>query len=65
MRLVIDCRQVNKLKRNPGKNVVLPVCQKAGQRMGIQPVLDGIAFDLKTQVCSLGVLVDSFLNLDA
>ena len=37
-------------------------CADQGIRM--QPVLDGDTLPLKTQVCSLGMLLDSSLSLD-
>lgn len=42
------------------------VNQKEDQGIGFHPVLDGVVrLTLKTQVCSLGVFLDSFLCLDA
>ena len=61
----MDWMRANKLKLNPDKTEVLLVSQKADQGIGIQLVLDGVTLPLKTQVCSLGVLLDSALSLDA
>ncbi|XP_062825481.1 uncharacterized protein LOC134295910 [Anolis carolinensis] len=43
---------------------VLLVSRKAEQGIGLQPVLDGVALLLKTQVRSLRVLLDSSLSLE-
>uniref|UniRef100_A0A803TQ40 Reverse transcriptase domain-containing protein n=1 Tax=Anolis carolinensis TaxID=28377 RepID=A0A803TQ40_ANOCA len=51
---VSDWMWANKLKLNPDKTEVLLVSRKAEQGIGLQPVLDGVALPLKTQVCSLG-----------
>uniref|UniRef100_A0A803SZA6 Reverse transcriptase domain-containing protein n=1 Tax=Anolis carolinensis TaxID=28377 RepID=A0A803SZA6_ANOCA len=61
---VSDWTRVNKLKLNPEKTEVLLVSRKAEQGIGLQPVLDGVALPLKTQVRSLGVLLDSLLSLE-
>ena len=47
------------MKLNPGKTEVFFISQK----IGIQPVLDGVILPLKTQ--SFWVLLDTFLSLDA
>ena len=62
---VMVCMRANKLKINPDKTEVLLVSQKADEGIGILPVLDGVTLPLKTQVCSLCVLLDSSLSLDA
>ena len=49
--------RVNKLKINSDKMELLLVSRKSNQ--------DKVIFSLKTQLCSLGVLLDSSLNLDA
>ena len=41
------------------------VNQKADQGIGVQPVLDGVTLPLKTQVHSLGVLLDLSLRVDS
>uniref|UniRef100_A0A803SN06 Reverse transcriptase domain-containing protein n=1 Tax=Anolis carolinensis TaxID=28377 RepID=A0A803SN06_ANOCA len=61
---VSDWMRANKLKLNPDKTEVLLVSRKAEQGIGLQPVLDGVALPLKTQVRSLGVLLDSSLSLE-
>uniref|UniRef100_A0A803TXA5 Reverse transcriptase domain-containing protein n=1 Tax=Anolis carolinensis TaxID=28377 RepID=A0A803TXA5_ANOCA len=62
---VSDWMGSNKLKLNPDKIEVLLVSRKAEQGIGLQPVLDGVTLPLKTQVCSLGVLLlDSSLSLE-
>ena len=58
-------RRANKLKFNPDKTEVLLFIQKADEGIGILPVLDGVTLPLKTQVHSLGMLLDSSLSLDA
>ena len=60
----MDWMRANKLKLNPDKTDVFLVSRKADQGIGIQPVLNGVAHPLKTQMCSLGVLLDSSLSLD-
>uniref|UniRef100_A0A803TWJ5 Reverse transcriptase domain-containing protein n=1 Tax=Anolis carolinensis TaxID=28377 RepID=A0A803TWJ5_ANOCA len=61
---VSDWMRANKLKLNPDKTEVLLVSHKAEQGTGLQPVLDGVTLPLKTQVHSLGVLLDSSLSLE-
>uniref|UniRef100_A0A803TP95 Reverse transcriptase domain-containing protein n=1 Tax=Anolis carolinensis TaxID=28377 RepID=A0A803TP95_ANOCA len=61
---VSDWMRANKLKLNPDKTEVLLVSRRAEQGIGLQPVLDGVALPLKTQVRSLGVLLDSSLSLE-
>uniref|UniRef100_A0A803TFX4 Reverse transcriptase domain-containing protein n=1 Tax=Anolis carolinensis TaxID=28377 RepID=A0A803TFX4_ANOCA len=61
---VSDWMRANKLKLNPDKTEVLLVSRKAEQGIGLQPVVDGVALPLKTQVRSLGVLLDSSLSLE-
>uniref|UniRef100_A0A803TE01 ribonuclease H n=1 Tax=Anolis carolinensis TaxID=28377 RepID=A0A803TE01_ANOCA len=61
---VLDWMRANKLKLNPDKTEVLLVSRKAEQGIGLQPVLDGVALPLKTQVRSLGVILDSLLSLE-
>ena len=41
------------------------VNQKADYGIGIQPMLDRVTPLLKTQACSLAILLDSSLSLDA
>nr|XP_060621478.1 uncharacterized protein LOC132768982 [Anolis sagrei ordinatus]XP_060621479.1 uncharacterized protein LOC132768982 [Anolis sagrei ordinatus]XP_060621480.1 uncharacterized protein LOC132768982 [Anolis sagrei ordinatus] len=55
----------NKLKINPDKTEVLLVDRKPDWGVGWQPVLDGVTLPLKSQVRSLGVLLDSSLTLEA
>uniref|UniRef100_A0A803T8P4 Reverse transcriptase domain-containing protein n=1 Tax=Anolis carolinensis TaxID=28377 RepID=A0A803T8P4_ANOCA len=62
---VMDWMRVNKLKLNPDKTEVLQVSRAADRGIGWQPALDRVALPLKTQVRSLGVLLDSALTLDA
>uniref|UniRef100_A0A803SYC2 Reverse transcriptase domain-containing protein n=1 Tax=Anolis carolinensis TaxID=28377 RepID=A0A803SYC2_ANOCA len=63
---VMGWMRVNKLKLNPVKTEVLQVNCKSDRGIGWQPVLDGVALPLKAQVhCSLGVLLDSGLTLEA
>uniref|UniRef100_A0A803T4E3 Reverse transcriptase domain-containing protein n=1 Tax=Anolis carolinensis TaxID=28377 RepID=A0A803T4E3_ANOCA len=61
---VSDWMRANKLKLNPDKIEVLLVSRKAEQGIGLQPVLDGVALPLKTQVRSLGVPLDSSSSLE-
>uniref|UniRef100_R4GD80 Reverse transcriptase domain-containing protein n=1 Tax=Anolis carolinensis TaxID=28377 RepID=R4GD80_ANOCA len=61
---VSDWMRENRLKLNPEKTEVLLISRRAEQGMGLQPVLDGVALPLKTQVPSLGVLLDSSLSLE-
>uniref|UniRef100_A0A803THC7 Reverse transcriptase domain-containing protein n=1 Tax=Anolis carolinensis TaxID=28377 RepID=A0A803THC7_ANOCA len=62
--VVSDWMRANKLKLNPDKMEVLLVSRKAKQGIGLQPVLAGVALPLKTQVRSLGVMLDSSLSLE-
>uniref|UniRef100_A0A803TMK0 Reverse transcriptase domain-containing protein n=1 Tax=Anolis carolinensis TaxID=28377 RepID=A0A803TMK0_ANOCA len=61
---VSDWMRANKLKLNPDKMEVLLISRRAEQGIGLQPVLDGVALPLKTQVHNLGVLLDSLLSLE-
>uniref|UniRef100_A0A803TNR7 Reverse transcriptase domain-containing protein n=1 Tax=Anolis carolinensis TaxID=28377 RepID=A0A803TNR7_ANOCA len=60
---VSDWMRANKLKLNPDKTEVLLVSRKAEQGIG-RGLLEGVALPLKTQVRSLGVLLDSSLSLE-
>uniref|UniRef100_A0A803TWG0 Reverse transcriptase domain-containing protein n=1 Tax=Anolis carolinensis TaxID=28377 RepID=A0A803TWG0_ANOCA len=62
---VLAWMRVNKLRLNPDKTEVLQVSRTSDRGIGWQPVLDGVALPLKAQVCSLGVLLDSGLTLEA
>uniref|UniRef100_A0A803TWX2 Reverse transcriptase domain-containing protein n=1 Tax=Anolis carolinensis TaxID=28377 RepID=A0A803TWX2_ANOCA len=62
---VLAWMRVNKLRLNPDKTEVLQVSRMSDWGIGWQPVLDGVALPLKAQVCSLGVLLDSGLTLEA
>lgn len=53
----------NKMKPNPGVKGILGG-RKADSIMDLQPLLDGVAFPVKDQVCSLGMLLDPALLLD-
>ena len=61
----MDLMGANKLQLNPDKTEVLLVSQKTDLGIGIRLVRDGVTLPLKTQVRSLGVLLDSALSLDA
>ncbi|XP_053100645.1 uncharacterized protein LOC128322765 [Hemicordylus capensis] len=50
---------------NPDKMEVMLVSRRANRDEEILPVLDGVALPLKEQVCSLGVLLDLALLLEA
>uniref|UniRef100_A0A803SUK8 Reverse transcriptase domain-containing protein n=1 Tax=Anolis carolinensis TaxID=28377 RepID=A0A803SUK8_ANOCA len=63
--VVMGWMRANKLKLNPDKTEVLQVSRMSDRGIGWLPVLDGVALSLKAQVCSLGVLLDSALTLDA
>ena len=56
---VMGWMRANKLKLNPEKKEVLLVSCKGDKEIGILPVLNGVTLPLKTQVCSLGVLLDA------
>ena len=62
---VMEWVRVNKLKLNPEKIKVLLVSKMADQGTMKQPVLDRVTLPLKTQVCSLGEILDLPLNVDA
>ena len=61
----MDWMRANKLKLNPDKTEMLLVGDSSDRMVGAQPVLDGIALPLKEQVCSLGVLLEPSLSLEA
>uniref|UniRef100_A0A803T7Y4 Reverse transcriptase domain-containing protein n=1 Tax=Anolis carolinensis TaxID=28377 RepID=A0A803T7Y4_ANOCA len=62
---VLDWMRANKLQFNPDKKEVLLVSCAADQGIGWQPVLHGVTLSLKSQVRSLGVLLDSALTFEA
>ncbi|XP_062822834.1 uncharacterized protein LOC100554203 isoform X4 [Anolis carolinensis] len=62
---VADWMRRNKLRINPDKTEALLVSRSSDWGIGWQPVLDGVALPLKSQVRSLGVLLDSVLMLEA
>uniref|UniRef100_A0A803SLJ1 Reverse transcriptase domain-containing protein n=1 Tax=Anolis carolinensis TaxID=28377 RepID=A0A803SLJ1_ANOCA len=62
---VADWMRRNKLRINPDKTEALLVSRSSDRGIGWQPVLDGVALPLKSQVRSLGVLLDSALTLEA
>uniref|UniRef100_A0A803T733 Reverse transcriptase domain-containing protein n=1 Tax=Anolis carolinensis TaxID=28377 RepID=A0A803T733_ANOCA len=62
---VADWMRRNKLRINPDKTEALLVSCASDRGIGWQPVLDGVALPLKSQVRSLGVLLDSALTLEA
>uniref|UniRef100_A0A803U0C0 Reverse transcriptase domain-containing protein n=1 Tax=Anolis carolinensis TaxID=28377 RepID=A0A803U0C0_ANOCA len=62
---VADWMRRNMLRINPDKTEALLVSRSSDQGIGWQPVLDGVALPLKSQVRSLGVLLDSALTLEA
>uniref|UniRef100_A0A803TBP9 Reverse transcriptase domain-containing protein n=1 Tax=Anolis carolinensis TaxID=28377 RepID=A0A803TBP9_ANOCA len=61
---VSDWMRANRLKLNSDKTEVLLVSRRAEQGIGLQPVLDRVTLSLKTQVRSLGVILDSSLSLE-
>ena len=61
----MDWMRLNKLKVKADKIEVILVSQKADQVTGIQSLLDGVTFPLKTQVRNFNVFLDSSLSLDA
>uniref|UniRef100_A0A803TWX8 Reverse transcriptase domain-containing protein n=1 Tax=Anolis carolinensis TaxID=28377 RepID=A0A803TWX8_ANOCA len=61
---VSDWMRANKLKLSSDKTEVLLFSRKAEQGTGLQPMLDGVTLPLKTQVRSLGILLDSSLSLE-
>lgn len=61
---VMDWMGANRLKLNPGKTKMLLIGCMANQGIETPPVLDGMTLPLKTQVSSLGLLLDSSLSLD-
>ena len=56
--------RANKLRLNPDKTEVLLVSHNANQGTEIQPELDGSTLSMKSQVHSMGVLLDSTLSLN-
>ena len=61
--VTMDWLRANKLKLNPDKTEMLLVGGSSDQMVGVQPVLDGVAFPLKEQVHSSGVLLEPPLSL--
>ena len=61
----MDWMRDNKLKLNPNKTEMLLVGGSSDWMVDVQPVLDGVALPLKEQVCSLGVLLEPSLSLEA
>ncbi|XP_053111605.1 uncharacterized protein LOC128327198 [Hemicordylus capensis] len=63
LQAVMGWTRDNKLKLNPSKTEVL-IVEAQNQRGELDlPVLDGVTFPQKEQVCSLGVLLDPGLTL--
>lgn len=54
---------VNKLKLNPNGIKILWISKKADQGLQISPVLGGVLPTLKSQVCHLGVLLDTAVTI--
>ena len=61
----MDWMRVNKLRLNPDKLKVLLVGAPPDRLKGHFPALDKVALPLKDRVCSLGVLLDPGLTLEA
>ncbi|KAF7246760.1 Reelin [Varanus komodoensis] len=62
---VMGWMRANKLKLNPDKTEVLLVGGSGFGEGGFDLVLIGVALPLRDKVCSLGVLLDSELSLEA
>ncbi|XP_078241329.1 uncharacterized protein LOC140704108 [Pogona vitticeps] len=63
--LIMDWMRVNKLKLNPDKRKVLLVGTSLDRLQGHFPALNGVEIPLRDRVCSLGVLLDPGLSLEA
>ncbi|XP_061438561.1 protein arginine N-methyltransferase 8 isoform X6 [Rhineura floridana] len=61
----MDWMTTSKLRLNPDKTEMLLVDGFSDQMVDIYPVLDGVTLPLKEQVCSLGIILDSSLSLEA